>query len=138
MGTWSSKSTTNQRGEKIIDGTAEVQPPAVYVFTGQGSQEAGMGMDAAKVQASRLRTNTHVEEMTCRLVHLDHSMRRSALTGSGGTWDNTVRNHQRVGLHRLVYGIDIFSAATENLGLRGRGHGLHVAPLGDVCACIGI
>jgi fatty acid synthase subunit alpha, fungi type len=38
--------TINQRGEKIIDGTAEVaQPPTVYVFTGQGSQEPGMGMD---------------------------------------------------------------------------------------------
>src|ERR1700733_7961276 len=38
--------TTNQRGEKIIDGTAEVaQPPTVYVLTGQGSQEPGMGMD---------------------------------------------------------------------------------------------
>ena len=38
--------TTNQRGEKIIQGTTEVaQPPTVYVFTGQGSQEPGMGMD---------------------------------------------------------------------------------------------
>ena len=38
--------TTNQRGEKIIDRTAEVtQPPTVYVFTGQGSQEPGMGID---------------------------------------------------------------------------------------------
>ncbi|KAF8312438.1 fatty acid synthase, partial [Clavulina sp. PMI_390] len=38
--------TVNQRGEKIIEGTAEVaQPPSVYVFTGQGSQEPGMGMD---------------------------------------------------------------------------------------------
>jgi fatty acid synthase subunit alpha len=38
--------TTNQRGEKIIQGSAEVaQPPTVYVFTGQGSQEPGMGMD---------------------------------------------------------------------------------------------
>jgi fatty acid synthase subunit alpha, fungi type len=36
----------NQRGEKIIDGTAEIaQPPTVYIFTGQGSQEPGMGMD---------------------------------------------------------------------------------------------
>ena len=36
--------TTNQRGEKIIDGTAEVaQPPTV--FTGQGLQEPGMGID---------------------------------------------------------------------------------------------
>jgi fatty acid synthase subunit alpha, fungi type/fatty acid synthase subunit beta, fungi type len=37
---------TNQRGDKIIQGATEVaQPPTVYVFTGQGSQEPGMGMD---------------------------------------------------------------------------------------------
>ncbi|WWD18974.1 hypothetical protein CI109_103431 [Kwoniella shandongensis] len=36
----------NQRGEKVIDGTSEVlQPPTTYVFTGQGSQEVGMGME---------------------------------------------------------------------------------------------
>ncbi|KAI9439787.1 fatty acid synthase [Lactarius indigo] len=38
--------TVNQRGEKVIEGTAEVaQPPTVYGFTGQGSQEQGMGME---------------------------------------------------------------------------------------------
>ncbi|KAF9532470.1 fatty acid synthase [Crepidotus variabilis] len=38
--------TTNIRGEKVLQGTAEVsQPTTVYVFTGQGSQEPGMGMD---------------------------------------------------------------------------------------------
>ena len=38
--------TFNQNGEKVIDGQAEVKQPAtVYVFTGQGSQEQGMGMD---------------------------------------------------------------------------------------------
>ncbi|KAF8638240.1 hypothetical protein AX17_002262 [Amanita inopinata Kibby_2008] len=38
--------TMNVRGEKVLQGTAEVaQLPTVYVFTGQGSQEPGMGMD---------------------------------------------------------------------------------------------
>ena len=38
--------TTNSRGEKVLTGSAEVsQPTTIYVFTGQGSQEPGMGMD---------------------------------------------------------------------------------------------
>ena len=38
--------TVNSQGEKVLEGTAEVaQPKTVYVFTGQGSQEPGMGMD---------------------------------------------------------------------------------------------
>jgi fatty acid synthase subunit alpha, fungi type len=38
--------TSNAQGEKVIQGSAEVsQPNTVYVFTGQGSQEPGMGMD---------------------------------------------------------------------------------------------
>jgi fatty acid synthase subunit beta len=38
--------TSNAHGEKIIQGSAEVfQSSTVYVFTGQGSQEPGMGVD---------------------------------------------------------------------------------------------
>ncbi|ORX48172.1 fatty acid synthase [Piromyces finnis] len=38
--------TINQNGQVILEGTAEVeQPITAYVFTGQGAQEVGMGMD---------------------------------------------------------------------------------------------
>lgn len=38
--------TLNERGEKVLEGSAEVaQPTTAYIFTGQGSQEPGMGME---------------------------------------------------------------------------------------------
>lgn len=38
--------TVKASGDKVLEGTAEVaQPTTSYVFTGQGSQEPGMGMD---------------------------------------------------------------------------------------------
>ncbi|KAJ1899342.1 fatty acid synthase alpha subunit Lsd1, partial [Kickxella alabastrina] len=38
--------TFNQHGDKVIEGMAEVEQPITgYTFTGQGSQETGMGME---------------------------------------------------------------------------------------------
>jgi fatty acid synthase subunit beta len=38
--------TINDRGEEVLEGSAEIaQSTTVYVFTSQGSQEAGTRMD---------------------------------------------------------------------------------------------
>ena len=59
--------TFNECNEKIIDENTEVvQPTTIYVFTGQGLQEAGMGMDlytsspAARAVWDRADAHLHV------------------------------------------------------------------------------
>lgn len=57
--------TFNDRGEKVLQGSAEVaQPTTVYAFTGQGSQEPDMGMDlhdsSPAARAIREGTDAHL------------------------------------------------------------------------------
>ncbi|KAI0348906.1 hypothetical protein OH77DRAFT_1594520 [Trametes cingulata] len=55
--------TVNSRGEKGLAGTTEVaQPNTVYVFTGQGSQKPGMGMDLYN-NSPAARSDTPKEKM---------------------------------------------------------------------------
>ena len=88
-------STVNSRGEKVIEGSAEVgQPTTVYVFTGQGSQEQGMGMElyASSPVAQEVwdRADKYLLDnygksflrterikLTCRLLHHQHRQEQS-------------------------------------------------------------
>jgi len=83
--------TSNNRGEKVMQGSAEVaQPTTTYVFTGQGSQEQGMGMDLYNNSPSRLWV-------------LNHRNRQGQPERQNGTlwWD------QGTGYSATLYGHDL-------------------------------
>ncbi|RPD52365.1 hypothetical protein L227DRAFT_617879 [Lentinus tigrinus ALCF2SS1-6] len=62
--------TTNSPGEMVLAGTAEVaQPTTVYVSTGQGSQEYGMGMDLYHNSPAARALWESTNEHHVRLVH---------------------------------------------------------------------
>ncbi|KAK7690523.1 hypothetical protein QCA50_005621 [Cerrena zonata] len=78
--------TENERGEKVIEGTAEVaQPATVYVFTGQGSQEPGMGMELYNNSPAargvwKLQTSILLLSTASRSQKLSRITRRSRLS----------------------------------------------------------
>jgi fatty acid synthase subunit alpha, fungi type len=89
--------TYNQREELVLAGKAEVEQPVIaYVFTGQGSQETGMGMDL--YNSSKVARNiwnaadTYTrEEYGLSIIHIVRDNPKSLTVHFGGALGSAIR-----------------------------------------------
>ncbi|KAI8643676.1 fatty acid synthase [Parasitella parasitica] len=91
--------TVNQNNEKVVEGTAEVeQPVSAYVFTGQGSQEQGMGMalyDSSPVaKAIWDQADKHfMENYGFSIIEIVRSNPKEKVVHFGGPRGNKIRSN---------------------------------------------
>ncbi|KAJ3124388.1 3-oxoacyl-[acyl-carrier-protein] synthase [Nowakowskiella sp. JEL0407] len=119
--------TTNQNGEKVLVGSAEVeQPTTAYVFTGQGSQEVGMGMElyASSPVAREVwdRADAHMlATYGVSILEIVRTNPKSITLHFGGTKGGKIRDHYRSMTYDVIdpeskklKSLPLFPTITEN------------------------
>ncbi|KAJ3106179.1 3-oxoacyl-[acyl-carrier-protein] synthase [Phlyctochytrium bullatum] len=100
--------TVNQRGEKVLEGSAKVeQPSTCYVFTGQGSQEQGMGMELYEKSpvAKEVwdRADSHMlSNYGVSIIEIVKTNPKSLTVHFGGIKGASIRDHYRALTYDIV------------------------------------